>query len=126
MMSIIQTADEQDKKALVALSNAINQFRDPATGSPMPMIMVRAFLAVAQRDRVTVQDVSKATGITQSAVSRQLSDLAGKNRNGGAGLGLVDQRIEGTATLNSLTPKGQILARRMAAEMRRGQVKAAA
>jgi broad specificity phosphatase PhoE len=39
---------------------------------------------------------------------------------GGVGYNLIEQRIEGIYTMNSLTPKGREMARKMAGEMRRG------
>jgi DNA-binding MarR family transcriptional regulator len=122
----IQSIEEQDKDALAALSSAILQFRDPNSGAPMPLSMLLTFVTVARKDRITVADIATAAGITQSATSRQLADLACKNRLGGAGLNLIEQRIEGIFTLNSLTPKGCEMARRMAAAMDRRSVRAAA
>lgn len=116
-MTIIQSMAEDDK---AALSSAIFQFRDPNSGAPMPPSMLLTFITVAQKERTTVADIS-AAGITQSATSRQLADLGSKIRIGGAGLNLIEQRMEGVFTQNSLTPKGRELARRMAGEMRKGR-----
>jgi DNA-binding transcriptional ArsR family regulator len=120
-MTIIQSMAEDDKAALAALSSAIFQFRDPNSGAPMPPSMLLTFITVAQKERTTVADISTAAGITQSATSRQLADLGSKIRIGGAGLNLIEQRMEGVFTQNSLTPKGRELARRMAGEMRKGR-----
>jgi hypothetical protein len=117
-MTIIQSMAEDDK---AALSSAIFQFRDPNSGAPMPPSMLLTFITVAQKERTTVADISTAAGITQSATSRQLADLGSKIRIGGAGLNLIEQRMEGVFTQNSLTPKGRELARRMAGEMRKGR-----
>jgi hypothetical protein len=61
----------------------------------------------------------RSAGITQSATSRQLADLGSKNRDGGVGLNLIEQRVEGIFTRNSLTPQGRALARRMAGALDR-------
>jgi DNA-binding MarR family transcriptional regulator len=126
MTSNIQTTDEQDKDSLAALLSAILPFRQLNLEAPMPLSLLLTFITVFKFGRITVNDLSKAIGIGQSAISRQLQDLSGKNRAGGVGHNLIEQRIEGIYTMNSLTPKGHELARRMAAEMRRGQVKRAA
>jgi DNA-binding MarR family transcriptional regulator len=119
-MIIMQSIDEQDKDALASLSRAI------LTVAPMPLPLLNTFITVAKRGRITVADLAREAGLTQSATSRQLQDLSIRNRDGGAGLNLIEQRIEGIFTLNSLTPKGHELARKMAGELRRGQVRVAA
>jgi DNA-binding MarR family transcriptional regulator len=121
-----QSIDEQDKAALSALSSAILPFRQLNPAAPMPLSLLLTFITVAKHGRITVNDLSKAVGINQSAVSRQLQDMSCKDRFGAEGLGLIEQRIEGIYTLNSLTPKGQALAKRMASAMDRRPVKVAA
>jgi DNA-binding MarR family transcriptional regulator len=124
-MTIISIED-QDKDALSALSAAVTPFRMLNPAAPMTISMLLTFITVAKHSRITVNDLSKAVGINQSAISRQLQDMSVKDRFGAEGLGLIEQRVEGTYTLNSLTTKGQALARRMAAALDRRPVKVAA
>ena len=116
-MTIIQSVD--DRQALSALSAAILPFRTLSEDAPLPLSLLVTFIAVAKHGRITVNDIAKATGLKQSATTRQLQDLSVKNRIGGVGYNLVEQKIEGIYTVNSLTPKGHALATRMAAAMRR-------
>jgi DNA-binding MarR family transcriptional regulator len=108
-MTIMQSIDERDKDALAALSAAVVPFRHLNDAAPMPLSQLLTFITVARNDRITVNDLSKAIGINQSAISRQLADMSIKNRIGGVGLNLIEQRIEGIYTMNSLTPKGHAL-----------------
>jgi DNA-binding MarR family transcriptional regulator len=124
-MSIIPL-DEQDKAALSALSAAVTPFRQMNPSAPMTISMMLTFVTIAKHGRISVNDLPKAVGINQSAISRQLMDMSVKDRFGAEGLGLIEQRVEGTYTLNSLTTKGQALARRMAGAMDRRPVKVAA
>jgi len=118
--------EDQDKNALSALSAAVAPFRQLNPSAPMTISMLLTFVTVAKHDRISMNDLSKAVGINQSAISRQLQDMSAKDKFGAEGLGLIEQRIEGTYTLNSLTTKGQALARRMAAALDRRPVEVAA
>jgi hypothetical protein len=122
----IQSIPEEDKDALAGLSSAILPFRHLNDAAPMPLSLLLTFITVARNDRITVNDLSKAKGINQSVISRQLADLSIKNRIGGVGLNLIEQRVEGIYTMNSLTPKGRELAMRMAGAIERRPVKLAA
>jgi hypothetical protein len=122
----IQSIAETEKNALAGLSSAILPFRHLNDAAPMPLSLLLTFITVARNDRITVNDLSKAIGISQSVISRQLADLSIKNRIGGVGLNLIEQRIEGIYTMNSLTPKGRDLAMRMAGAIERRPVRVAA
>jgi DNA-binding MarR family transcriptional regulator len=122
-MSIISN---EDQAALSALSAAIAPFRQMNPSAPMTISMLLTFVTVAKHSRITVNDLSKAVGINQSAISRQLQDMSAKDKFGAEGLGLIEQRVEGTYTLSSLTVKGNALARRMAGALDRRPVKVAA
>src|ERR1700677_3625899 len=98
-------------------ADAVTPFRQLNPAAPMPLSLLLTFINVAKAGRIMVNDLSKAVGINQSAISRQLADMSSKNRFGAEGLGLIEQRVEGIYTLNSLTPKGQALARKMAGAM---------
>jgi DNA-binding MarR family transcriptional regulator len=119
-MTVLQSLEEHDKDALTTLSAAVLPFRQLNVEAPMPLSLLLTFITVARYGRITVNDLAKTIGINQSAVSRQLADLSSKNRVGGVGYNLIEQRIEGIYTMNSLTPKGREMARKMAGEMRRG------
>jgi hypothetical protein len=118
--------EDQDKAALSALSSAILPFRQLNPSAPLPLSLLLTFINVAKAGRITVNDLSKAVGINQSAISRQLADMSSKDRFGAEGLGLIEQQVEGIYTMNSLTIKGQALARRIAAAMDRRPVRMAA
>ena len=107
-MSIIQR-DEQ--AAMDFLASAIQPFAE-MTGS---LALLATFVAIARKGpRITIGDIARATGLKQSSTTRQCQDLSNVNREGGVGLGLIEQKIEGLYRFNSLTPKGQALVRRMA------------
>jgi len=125
-MTLIQSMEEQDKAALTTLSAAVLPFRQLNDAAPMPLSLLLTFITVAKYGRITVNDFAKAIGINQSAISRQLTDLSSKNRIGGVGYNLIEQRVEGIYTMNSLTPKGRELARKMAAAIDRRSVRVAA
>jgi hypothetical protein len=110
-MTIMQSIDRHDKEALDALTAAVLPFRNLNNEAPMPLSLLLTFAAVAKYGRITVNDFSKRVGINQSAISRQLQDMSVKNRVGGVGLNLIEQRVEGIYTINSLTTKGRELAR---------------
>jgi DNA-binding MarR family transcriptional regulator len=124
-MNIISIED-QDRAALSALSAAVLPFRQLNPAAPMPLSLLLTFITVAKAGRITVNDLSKAIGVNQSAISRQLQEMSCKNRFDAPGLNLIQQRIEGIYTMNSLTPKGHELARRMAAAMDRRAVRVVA
>jgi DNA-binding MarR family transcriptional regulator len=125
-MTLIQSMEEQDKAALTTLSAAVLPFRQLNDAAPMPLSLLLTFITVAKYGRITVNDFAKAIGINQSAISRQLTDLSSKNRIGGVGYNLIEQRVEGIYAMNSLTPKGRELARKMAAAIDRRSVRVAA
>jgi DNA-binding MarR family transcriptional regulator len=59
--------------------------------------------------------------MSQGSLSRVLADLSAINRNGGAGLGLVEQRSESTdrrIQTSRLTEKGKAMVWRIAAALR--------
>jgi DNA-binding MarR family transcriptional regulator len=123
MTDNIQSIDDQDKEALAALSAAVQPFRQLNPDAPMPLSLLLTFITVVKYGRITVNDLSKAIGISQSAISRQVAELGIKNRFGANGMNLIEQRIEGIYTMNSLTPKGCKMARKMAAAMDRRSVR---
>jgi DNA-binding MarR family transcriptional regulator len=125
-MTIMQSLDQRDKDALDALTAAILPFRHLNDETPMPLSLLLTFAVVAKFGRITVNDLSRVIGINQSAISRQLTDMTDRNRIGGVGYNLIEQRIEGIYRINSLTPKGVALARKMAAALDRRAVRMAA
>jgi DNA-binding MarR family transcriptional regulator len=125
-MPVIQSMPEEDKDALASLSSAILPFRHLNDAAPMPLSLLLTFITVAKKGRITVNDLSNTIGLSQSVISRQLADLSIKNRIGGVGLNLIEQRVEGIYTQNSLTPKGRELAMKMAGAIDRRPVRMAA
>jgi DNA-binding MarR family transcriptional regulator len=67
--------------------------------------------------------------MSQGSLSRVLADLSNVNRNGGAGLGLVEQRSETSdrrIQTSRLTEKGKVIVRRIAAALKPAPVGMAA
>src|ERR1700682_4637336 len=85
---------EDERMALATLASALEPFREINGHVPMPLSLVLVFLLVARREGATVSDLARAAGMNQAAMSRLLFDLSERNRHGGAGLGLIEQRVE--------------------------------
>jgi hypothetical protein len=91
------TLANEDISALAAFSAALQPFKElSSVGAPLPFSIIIAFLAVASRDDAGAFQLGKDLGISQGSLSRVLADLSNVNRNGGAGLGLVEQQNEST------------------------------
>lgn len=94
-MTSNQSIDQHDRDALDTLTAAVLPFRNLSNDAPTPLSLLLTFAMVAKYGRITVGDLSRAIGINQSAISRQLTDMTDKNRIGGVGYNLIEQRVEG-------------------------------
>jgi DNA-binding MarR family transcriptional regulator len=76
---------------MCVLKSTLNAFK-PFTSlrATMPMQYVTTFLAVAADEGQNVTTYAKRVGISQSLMTRHLSDLGAINRNHGEGFGLID------------------------------------
>jgi DNA-binding MarR family transcriptional regulator len=124
------TLANEDLSALATFSAAIQPFKElSSAGSPLPFSIIIAFLAVASRDGAGAFQLGKDLGMSQGSLSRILADLSDINRNGGAGLGLVEQRSESSdrrIQTSRLTEKGKAMVRRIAAGLKPAPVRMAA
>lgn len=76
----------------------------------MPMQMADILLAVAMRPGVTMNDLSKSTGLSQSSISRNVAAMSRLHRLGKPGLDLMEAEIdprEPRRRVIFLTPKGK-------------------
>lgn len=87
-----QSIHAADKKLLAAFLNGHDPF--VAIRHTLPMQYVRAFLLVALNEGRGVMEYAKEAGVAQSVMSRHLSDLGYKDRNGGPGYGLLTMRMD--------------------------------
>jgi DNA-binding MarR family transcriptional regulator len=116
------TLTNEDLSALGAFSASLQPFKElSSAGSSLPFSIIIAFLAVASRDGAGAFQLGKDLGMSQGSLSRVLADLSAVNRNGGAGLGLVEQRSESSdrrIQTSRLTEKGKAMVRRIAAALK--------
>jgi DNA-binding MarR family transcriptional regulator len=99
---------------LARLTTALETFRSYRDEVPLHMVVV--FLLIAQRKGVSAGELVKLTGLSQSAVSRNVRAL-GRGTGDEQGLGLVSQMIDpknSRAHVIRLTAKGAAVAREMA------------
>jgi DNA-binding MarR family transcriptional regulator len=97
--------------------------------SPISLSLILTLLLVAKHEGKTVVELSKMSGLNPSATSRLLADLSHKNKFGGTGLGLINQRVDdfdARYMRSYLSEKGRALVRQIAGEMDRRTVRAAA
>jgi DNA-binding MarR family transcriptional regulator len=106
-----QSVNAGDKKKLEAWLGGLDRFL--AIRHTLPGHYMRAFLLVALEEGLGVTEYVKKSGVSQSVMSRHLSDLGDKDRSGGPGYGLLTIRMD---PLNlrrhqvMLTDKGRALA----------------
>lgn len=97
------------------LANALAAFAVlDRTGFPLHHAQV--FLAVAQKGRMTYQEIQEDFGLSNASASRTVNALGQTNRNGGQGfdlLAVIPDPNEGRRFLVRLTPKGEALARQL-------------
>lgn len=103
------------RSSLKALTAAIELFRELRPEMPIHPPLV--FLMVAQHKGISAARLGELTGVSQSAVSRNLSALTKEGRAGEPGLGLVTRTIDPMnprAHAMHLTKDGRALAARLA------------
>lgn len=83
----------------------------------VPTQLAQAFYAVWLNEGQTLTDIAESLGTNISTASRQLLDLADRNRKGEPGYGLIDRKVDPTnlrVNRYTLTPKGRLLAKELA------------
>jgi DNA-binding MarR family transcriptional regulator len=106
---------DQERSALSCVYAALLPLVEMSP-TPMSLSMALTFLTVATREGKTIKDIYKITGLTQPATSRMLMDLSRRNKFGGAGLGLIEQRVDDhdpRYMRNYLSEPGRALVRKM-------------
>ncbi len=97
---------------IFALNRIVGILKDQETDDcPMNLQMAATFLAIAQQPGITSSDLSRATGMAQSSVSRNTSSLGKYHRLGKEGLKLIedaDDPRERRRKVYFLTPRGRI------------------
>ena len=72
------------------LKHALSAFREVYSDFPMPMMLVFMEVCQAGRDGLTITQVEKRVGISQSAASRHCRMLTNEGVRGREGLNLCD------------------------------------
>ena len=109
------TTTDQERAALSRVHSALLPII-AVSPTPVSLSMIMSFITVATKEGRTVKDVAGITGLTQSATSRLLMDLSRRNKFGGTGLGLIEQRVDDhdpRYMRNYLSETGRALVRKM-------------
>jgi DNA-binding MarR family transcriptional regulator len=109
------TTTDQERDALSRIHAALLPII-AVSPTPVSLSMIMSFLTVATKEGRTVKDIAGITGLTQSATSRLLMDLSRRNKFGGTGLGLIEQRVDDhdpRYMRNYLSETGRALVRKM-------------
>src|SRR5258705_11466652 len=110
MSSFKQSLSDDEKAALSNLEAALKPFFK--LRKTMPLQYVTAFLLVALKEGQTVMEYARLAGISQSLMTRHLSDLGQLNRHHKAGYDLIEAKtspMDRRTKHNQLTVKGQRL-----------------
>jgi DNA-binding MarR family transcriptional regulator len=82
----------------------------------MPARAIQTFLMVAEKEELSVGEYAKRAGISLTTMSRNLLDLADRDRNFDEGAGLIEGHenpLNRREKLYRLTPKGRALLARI-------------
>ena len=102
---------------LFGLSRSLSEYMTPQ--------MMQVLLHVAHRPGCTMQELTEATGLALSSVSRNLTALGEWHRLGKEGLGLVetiDDPVERRRKIVFLTPKGRAFCADLISVLRPGEI----
>lgn len=115
-----KTLSPEDRAAIERLLAVLETLRELRPG--MTVHMAAALMRVAISDGRTVQELTRAAGVSPSTMSRALLDLGPITRAREPGMGLVEH-VQSPADYRAhemrLTPKGAALLRQLAALLRR-------
>jgi DNA-binding MarR family transcriptional regulator len=87
-----------------------------ALSGRIPSQLIRAFCLVAMHEGESVRELKDKAGVSQSVMTRHLSDLGDRNRHKKEGFELVEQKVDlmdRRIHRAYLTPKGKALAARL-------------
>jgi DNA-binding MarR family transcriptional regulator len=130
MRTIMPSTTDHERSTLRSVHAALLPIiRLRGKTSPISLSLILSLLLVATHEGKTVRELSSLAGITASAASRLLADLSSVNKIGGAGLGLVEQRVDdmdGRYMRSYLSDNGRALVSKIVAEMDRRGVRVAA
>jgi len=87
-----QSMNADEKKKLESWLQGLDMFL--ALRHTLPGHYMRAFLLVALDEGKGVTEYATLSGVAQSVMSRHLSDLGDKDRNGRPGYGLLTMRMD--------------------------------
>jgi hypothetical protein len=93
-MTIEQWNTADYRQALSTLAAALRQFKEVNKIGSMPLSIAATFVMVAMWPGKTVGEYAKLADTSVNSMSRQLADLSDCNRHGGAGMGLIQQRVD--------------------------------
>ncbi len=97
-------------KEIAALVKVLEVLREK--DAEFPIQMAHTLLCIAQRPGMTMQDIAKATKLSQSAASRNVQTLGKWRRDGRPGYDLVEDAADPHDTRRKivfLSPKGREL-----------------
>lgn len=86
------TTETTKRDAAATVSRVINMLRQ--LSPDMPMQQADVLLQIAMHPGLTMADISKRTGLSQSSVSRNVSAMSKYHRLGKPGLDLVEAAID--------------------------------
>lgn len=102
---------------LTRVANSVHAFRDCDRERPLTLASLEVFLAVALNPAASLDEIEKATGLSQTMVSRTIATLTEAKAFEKPGMGLIeavtDPRKRNTKRL-FLTAKGRTVAEDMA------------
>lgn len=104
------------RSSLAALEASLQVFRE--LRAEMPIQLPLMFLLIAQHKSITASRLGKLTGLSQSAVSRNISALTKEGKAKEPGLGLVVKTLDPAnprAHAIRLTKEGRAMSARLAA-----------
>ena len=99
------------------LTDALLIFQKINTAGQRTLPLLVTWLLIARGGRITVGDLSKAVGVSPSAISKILDDLSYVDRRGNRGMGLIE-RERGIFQVSRVSTFGQGVLERMAGALR--------
>ena len=106
-----------NEDAIAKMLNALFVFRKVNTAARRTVPVLETFLLIARGGRITVGDLSKAVGVSPSAISKILDDLGHTDRRGDRGMGLIE-RERGMYQTSRVSPFGHGVSAQMAEALR--------
>lgn len=112
---------------LELVSNALEAFKEFTEDGDVQVQTIQTFLKIALAGGATAnfRDISRATGVTQAAVSRNIKKMAkGPRETAGYGLIIVElDPYDSRRRIITLSPRGKELVAQMESRMKPGLVR---